>query len=590
MPGRYGPAVRDRPDPRQLVLLPAATAESVPSGPPRRGGDGLLLLAAIVGGALFFTSLGTIWPLARTDLTRPAAALQAHARSFLTQRGQAVDRFDAATWIGTDDKALDYVEEVFGKERAQRFIADGFPIVSYHVSLKQAGNPDALWVTLHPSGTVLGWGREIQEDAPGSRLGEDQARELLRRELHEGLGLDLSAWTEKAVSARELPARRDHTFVYERALSEAPELRERAWGSVAGDEVSSVSRALIVPGAARRAGIAKQAPGDALESVGIALLAVGAVGAFVVFLRRLRSGSVRLGRAATWIAVLAVTQLATQALRTASLFSGWEPLWPRWISTLRSLVLDSAGSAWTLLVLLAFIAAGEALDREAGAGRGASLWALGRGRLGDPAVARASWRGFLIGLACGGLLAASVLALESVAGARTAIQPRGFFFYALNSASPSLSTLLFFLNVALAEELGYRFFGATWLFGLTRSRLVAIGVPALIYGLTHSTLDFLPPVEPFWARPLVMTVVGAFWGWAFFRWDALTVVLSHYTADLFIFNWPRLGSGQLLPTATAFAVICVPLVPALWGGIGALRAARRSGGSGGPADRRALSP
>ncbi len=533
------------------------------------------MAVALVGGAIFFSSLGTIWPLARTDLTVAPSVLETHARSFLGQRGHPVERFDAATWITTDDDALDYVEEAFGKERAQTWIAGGFPIVSYQVSLKQAGNADALWVRLHPGGAVLGWGREVQEDEPGSRLGEEQARELLKRELREGLGLDLSTWAEKAVSARDLPGRRDHTFVYERALSEAPELRERAWGSVAGDGVSSVSRALVVPGAARRAAIAMLAPANALESIGIALLAVGAVGAFVVFLRRLRSGSVRLARAATWIAVLALTQLATQALRTASLFSDWQPLWPRWISTLRSLVLDSAGSAWTLLVLLAFIAAGEALDREANAGRGASLWALGRGRLGDRAVAAASGRGFLVGLVCGGLLAGSVLLLESFAGARTAIQPRGFFFYALNSASPSLSTLLFFLNVALAEELGYRFFGGTWLFGLTRSRLVAIAAPALIYGLTHSTLDFLPPVSPFWARPLVMTVVGCLWGWAFFRWDALTVVLSHYTADLFIFNWPRLASGQFAPTMTAIAVVCVPLVPAIWWGIASLRSAKR---------------
>ncbi len=64
---------------------------------------------------------------------------------------------------------------------------------------------------------------------------------------------------------------------------------------------------------------------------------------------------------------------------------------------------------------------------------------------------------------------------------------------------------------------------------------------------------------------MVFTLVGCVWGWAFFRYDALTVVLSHYTADLFIFNWPRLGSGDPLLVAQAAATVAVPLLPAvLW--------------------------
>ena len=62
---------------------------------------------------------------------------------------------------------------------------------------------------------------------------------------------------------------------------------------------------------------------------------------------------------------------------------------------------------------------------------------------------------------------------------------------------------------------------------------------------------------------LVLTLVGCVWGWAFLRFDALTVVLSHFTADLFIFNWPQLASGQTAQVAVAVATICVPLLPAL---------------------------
>jgi membrane protease YdiL (CAAX protease family) len=163
------------------------------------------------------------------------------------------------------------------------------------------------------------------------------------------------------------------------------------------------------------------------------------------------------------------------------------------------------------------------------------------------------------------VLAGTVLLLERFAGATTAIQPRGFFFYCLNTSFPSLATLLFFLGVALTEELGYRYFGGTWVLSVTGRRWLAILIPAVLYGLTHTRLDFLPPAEPFWARPLVLTAVGCVWGWAFLRYDALTVVLSHLTADLFIFNWPRLASDRPGVVASALLVCLVPLAPAAFG-------------------------
>jgi Flp pilus assembly protein protease CpaA len=53
------------------------------------------------------------------------------------------------------------------------------------------------------------------------------------------------------------------------------------------------------------------------------------------------------------------------------------------------------------------------------------------------------------------------------------------------------------------------------------------------------------------------------WGWAFFRFDALTVVVSHLMADLFVFTWPRLGSGDPKLVALALATIAAPLALAV---------------------------
>ncbi len=44
------------------------------------------------------------------------------------------------------------------------------------------------------------------------------------------------------------------------------------------------------------------------------------------------------------------------------------------------------------------------------------------------------------------------------------------------------------------------------------------------------------------------------------------MVLSHFTADLFIFNWPRLASGRPDLVTAAVLTIMVPLIPAFLGG------------------------
>jgi hypothetical protein len=525
--------------------------------------DLFLLLVALGAAALFFSSLGRLWPLADFDLHLPRDQVVEAAREALADRGSDVTGHSAATLVRVDAPALDFLQRAVGREGAQRLIAQGAPIYRYEAYFKQAGDPDSAWAQWHPAAGLLAWGVGVQEDAPGALLEGAEARHLVGEALAPLFGLDPGGWEERGVADRLRPQRRDHTFVYERILREEPEIRERVTVSVAGDLVHRVDRVLVVPEEARRHTRAREAPVTALQYTGFALVAVMALGAFVVFLTRLRAGAVRLLPAASVVALVGACFLITQLLEPARLLLAWDPLWPRWVSGFQTLMLAAAGGAWILLVLFVVIAAGDAVDRELGARRGDSLWLAARGHLAHPAVALASARGFLVGLLCGGALTLTALALEAAAGAWPPLQPQGFFFFALNSSVPALSTLLYFLMVALVEETGYRFFGASWLYSVTRLRWLAILVPAALYGITHTGLTFIPPAEPFWGRALAFTAVGAVWGWAFLRYDALTVVLSHWAADLFIFNWPRIASGDPLLIAKGVATLAVPLVPAL---------------------------
>lgn len=510
-----------------------------------------LLIVALAGGTLFFSSVHHLWPLAETNVNEPPAEVIAQARAFLRAHGIDDRGAAAASSLRLDSDILDYLMRKFGMRTTQDLIRAGHTIYVYEAELKRPGDPDSMYVIVHPERGVTAWGRSVQEDAPGAVLTSDAARERATA------AVDLSGFRETGQLERDRPARRDHVFTYERYLSHDPELRDRVTITVAGGVVSSVARSLVLPESARREARKREAPIAATQMASFILLGIAGLAAVAIFLLSLQRGDVRLKRATALVAVVATFFVATQALRSADLLARWDPLWPRWIANFQTLGFSLAQGAWIAAALFIVVAAGDALDRRTNANRGATFWRV------DASMASA--RGFLVGLICGGALVATLLLLEHVAGAWVSLQPQGFFFFAINSSYPAVSTLLYFFMVALVEETAYRFFAGTWLLSLTGKKWIAIVVPAILYGASHTGLEFLPPAEPFWGRSIALTVVGCVWGWAFFRYDVLTVVLSHFTADLFIFNWARLGSGDPMLVAKAIATMAVPLLPALLG-------------------------
>lgn len=555
------------------TLLHLARASRFPTNhrrimSPERRSDWTLAAIAIAAAALFFTSLDRLWPLAPIDLTRDTAALTREARAVLVDNGIDTSGAVTATALSVHDEILDYIEREFGRDQAQVWIREGLPIYMYRIWFRTRGNPDTAAVTLHPVTGLLGWGRTVQDDAPGASLPEEAALTLARTALSRAVARP-EMWSPAGSIERELIERRDHVFTWERWISRDPELRERVSVTISGDEITRVGRELILPEEARREMRKRAAPIAALQISSFLLMAVAVVIAFVVFLSRLRNGTARLAPAARIVAVIAACFLITQAMRQADLLIEWDPLWPRWIANFQTLGWMSAQGAWIMLVLFVVIAAGDALDRDGTPLRGEALRQILRGRIFNVGVGKASLRGFAIGLVCGAVLTLCLVALEASAGAWAAIQPRGFFFMALNSAAPTLATLLYFLMVALVEELSYRYFAGTLLLRRTGRVWIAIVVPALLYGASHTGLPFIPPVEPFWGRAIVFTAIGAVWGWAFLRYDALTVVFSHWAGDLFIFNWPRLASGDPVLVTKSILAISVPLLPGLaWAALG----------------------
>ena len=105
-----------------------------------------------------------------------------------------------------------------------------------------------------PGHGLTGWGRTVQEDAPGATLTTEEARALI--------ALPPGRWEPRGAGEEVYPERVDHWFVYERYLSERPPLRERLVATVGGDRVTAVDRSWWC----RRRRAARRGPGGRRSS------------------------------------------------------------------------------------------------------------------------------------------------------------------------------------------------------------------------------------------------------------------------------------------------------------------------------------
>ncbi len=519
----------------------------------------IFILISIILGTCFFSSLGILWPLAETDLNCSSTKIRSKTDAFLKEKGFDLKGYQVVSYLDVDESALDYLERYFKLSGVQKWIKNGLPLVYYNIIYKKQGEPRYYFLVSHPEKGILSWKRSFEEDDSGKRLKVDVARELILKSL--ASEVDFSNYVEKGVNSRDLPERRDHVFIYEHIFMEKPEIKVRIVISVRGDIIAGVAQSFVIPASEQRFARKKSAPVEFLFASGVGLMSIGALIALIIFIIHLQNKNIKLYRVGVLALVIYGLSFINNFLQVSRIFRNWDPLWIQWMATFRYLLYRSVSEMWIIVILFVFIAAGDALDRKTLLKKGESLWLILKGKIISFEIGRSSAWGFLTGCICGGVMTLSVILLKKYFGSYTSVQPRGFFFYALNSAMPSLSTVLFFLKIAMIEELGYRYFGGLYLYDLTKKKWVAILIPAVIYGLGHTTFTFLPPAEPFWARALVLTLVGCVWGWAFFKFDALTVIFSHLTADLFIFNWPRLASSN--PTLVTYAVITVsiPLIP-----------------------------
>ena len=488
------------------------------------------------------------------------------AETFLKEQGRDISGSRFAGRFDVAETAKVYLERVLGLEGAGRLYGREAKVWLWEMRWFRSGVKEEERVAVSPLGDLVSWESVRKEDAPGARLSQEAARAAALAFL-ERRGLPASALEAIEAAPQERPKRTDWKFVDEKRGSRMGEATVRFATTVAGGEVASFAEFVHVPEAWTRDYERLRSKNDAagrVATVGFILTALAMIGVLVT---RIVRKDVRWGLVAAFGGVAFVLALLSALNGLPLTFYEYETSSP--LSSYMTLqVLWAFLAALATAAGIAFVvAAAEPIYRERFP-RQASLSGMLSAR-------GLQSKGFLLAVVLGYALAAFFFAYQAVfyvvAEHFGAWAPADVpFDNILNTAFPWATVLLIGFLPAVSEEGMSRMFSISFLDRLGVGRVVAVVLPAFIWGFGHSTY----PNQPFYIRGLEVGFAGVLIGALMLRFGVLPLLVWHFTVDAIYTALILLRSGNAYYVASGAIASGILLLPLA---VSAVLAARRGG-------------
>ena len=516
----------------------------------------LWILAGIVGAAVAYAFFFRAFPEASVDFKVPRADALSIGRQFATAQGAQLGGYDSSIVFDVDDTAKTYLEREVGLQQANQMMANEVHIWYWRTRFFRPLQKEEFDVRVDPAGGIVGYAHEVEEAAPGARLERAVAQATAETFLRDTVHTDLSLYDfrEEEANFTERPARRDWSFSWERRGFRAKDAPYRLVVTLAGDRVSGYSEFLKIPEAWSRDYEHLRSSNNLFEYIALLPYAFLIGGCMYVIVSLGRRGLLE------WRTGLALGVFLT-ALYFVMTMNQWPldraeydtntPYTSFFLTQVGQAALLSVVSA--LLVVIAVVP-GEPLYR---------IFQPDKLRLDVgfrlPGIrTKEFFRANVIGICLAAAHIGYITVFYIISRRMGAWAPQDLNYEnVVSTYVPWVYPLTIGIYAATSEEFLFRLFAIPFLLRTTKSRFLAIVLPAFFWGFLHSNY----PQEPAYIRGLEVGLIGIVAGLVLLRWGIWATLIWHYTVDAFLISTSLLRSHGAYLRVSGAVVGGAALIP-----------------------------
>ena len=450
----------------------------------------------------------------------------AQARNFVESMGHNAEGYRSAIVFGVNDNAKTFLERKVGLKEANQLMESEVNVWNWDVRFFKPEQEEEFRVSVNPKGNVTGYAHVVPEAQKGAQPDRASAQKTAQEFLLAKLGKSATDWdflSEEANSTKK-PNRTDWSFTWEKHGFRVKDAPERLRIELHGGEIGQASEALKVPEQWERDYRHLRSTNEFYNTVAVVpyLLLLG--GALWLGIQLTRQGKTSWRLAIQLGVVVTILLTAMQLNRWPLEVTGYkttEAYGSFVISQILSAILFGIGSALTVALVLP---GGEPVYREA-----------------KPQFLRLknafSWRGVrtkeffsatIVGLSLAAAQMGFLVAFYLIANHFGAWAPQELKYDdSLNTSIPWIGGLAIGLLAATSEEFLFRLFAIPYLQKVTKSKVIAVILPAFMWGFLHTAY----PNEPPYIRGLEVGLIGVAVGIVMLYWGIVATLIWHYTVD-----------------------------------------------------------
>jgi membrane protease YdiL (CAAX protease family)/flagellar basal body-associated protein FliL len=475
------------------------------------------------------------------------------AKRFLTQQGASLNGYESTIVFSVDDNVKTYLERTVGLEQANKLMATEVNAWHWEIRFFRPQQKEEFRADVNPEGRIVGYEHIVEEARAGASLERDAAQKLAENYLRGQYGADLARYDflPEESNPTERPNRRDWSFTWQLRGFRAPDNSDgapyRLKVSVQGDQVGGATEFLKIPEAWQRDFQRMRSRNDLIEDIAIIPYMLLLSAAFWFIFELSRRGGMRWS-SPLWIGIFfallwffmsvcnwPVIRAEYDTNSSYSAFALGQIAYAALLSIIQALLVTIA------------VAPGEPLYRVSQPSRMQlfKAWKLPGLR------SKEFFTAGIIGVSLAAIHIGYVVVFYLVGRQHGVWAPQDLNFDdSTSSIFPWLGALSVGMYAAASEEFLFRLFAIPFFHRVTKSKVIAVILPAFMWSFLHANY----PQEPAYIRGIEIGLIGIVAGLVMLRWGILATLVWHYTVDA------TLGSLLLLRSASPYLRISGALV------------------------------